>query len=83
MIKKETIIQDWGFDKYNYWNGVIYIVINDNKIFLCKTFYYNRNLCLKTIYDYSSKTYVIDCINKIIKKSQLLEEHSTYSLKDF
>lgn len=94
MIKKETIkellnkmvkegkIQDWGFSKYSYWDNVIYIIINDEKIFLCEEIRSLSKFYLKTICDYTNEISVINCINYVIDNKQLLKNYYIYTLRD-
>lgn len=64
---KEGVIKSYYLDKYDYWQGVPYIELNNGRIIaLAKTYFYMRNLCLKTIYDYKNMTYIKEKISDII-----------------
>lgn len=54
----EGKIKDFGTKPFEYWQGVPYIELNNGKeVVLATTFYYRNNLCIKTIWDYSTLKY--------------------------
>lgn len=63
--KEKGLIKDYGFGKFDYWNNIPFIILNnEEKIFLVKESLYFSNLTITTIYDYN-----IDYIkNKYLKK---------------
>ena len=51
-LKEEGKIKDWYFNKYQYWQGIPYIELNNGrKIPLAKTYLYLGSLGVTTIYD--------------------------------
>lgn len=67
-LVKEGKIKEFYLDKFNYWDFVPFIKLNNNKtIVLAKTFYFINNLCIKTIWDYKNITYAKRKIEKTIK----------------
>lgn len=94
-MKKETVnkildkmvetnkIKGYGAEKFEYWNNVPYVELENNEIvFLAETFYHMNALCIKTIYDYSSKQSIINCIDYIVRNSDLLKQYTICSLQE-
>ena len=51
-LKENKVIKEWYYDKYEYWQGIPYVVLNDGrKVALAKTFVYKGSLGVSTIYD--------------------------------
>lgn len=66
-LVKEGVIKEWYLDKFNYWDGVPFIELNNGKkLALAKTDYIMRSLVIKTIYDYKNMTYVKEKIENVI-----------------
>lgn len=67
-LKKNNIINNFYYGKFNYWDGVPYIVLNNGKsIALAKTYFCYRSLGIKTIKDYKNITYIKQKIKKTIE----------------
>ena len=71
-LLKERKIDSWGYDKWQYWNCVPFIEVQGQKVFLAKSFYYARQLCIKTIFDYKSRTGMKNFINNCIENQKIL-----------
>lgn len=67
-LVEEGKIKEFYLDKFNYWDYVPFIKLNNGKdVVLAKTFYYMNNLCIRTIWDYKNITYARRKIEEIIK----------------
>lgn len=67
-LVEEGKIKEFYLDKFNYWDYVPFIKLNNGKdVVLAKTFYYMNNLCIRTIWDYKNITYAKRKIEEIIK----------------
>lgn len=73
-LKQDKKIEDYGFEKWSYWDNVPYIEINGKQVFLAKTFYYLRNLCIKTIFDYKSKQGMENFVKKCIEENRIITD---------
>lgn len=74
-LVKEGVIKEYYLDKFNYWNGVPFIKLNNgNKVALAKTQYIRRSLVIKTIWEYKNSTYMKEKIKNTIKMDILSKE---------
>lgn len=82
-LKKDGKIKDFGVDKFNYWQNVPFLLLNNNcKIFLADTFYSNNSLCIKTICDYSMQYIEKRYIKTILKSQEEIKQYNIISYKD-
>lgn len=74
---KKGLIKDYDFAKYNYWQGVPYILLNNgNEIILAKTFYTYNSLAIKTIYDYNINYVNNVYLKNILKYQNAIKEYN-------
>lgn len=62
-------IKEWYLDKFQYWDGVPYIILNNGKkVALAKTFLYYGSLGLGCVYNFKNITYAKQKIKEAIKR---------------
>ena len=67
-LVEEGKIKEFYLDKFNYWDYVPFIKLNNDKeVVLAKTFYSTNNLCIRTIWDYKNITYARRKIQEVIE----------------
>ena len=80
MVENKKI-DDWNVGEYEYWKDIPYIEIKNNRVYLCETYCYLGNYGIKTIFNYSSKKSVKDCIDFIIKNFEMLDYYCISTLQ--
>ena len=70
-LVKNGEIKDWYLDKFNYWDGVPYIELNNGKkVALAKTYLYLGSLGISTPYSLKNLSYAKEKIRNTIKEEQ-------------
>lgn len=70
-LVKNGEIKDWYLDKFNYWDGVSYIELNNGKkVALAKTYLYLGSLGISTPYSLKNLRYAKEKIRNAIKEEQ-------------
>ena len=67
-LKEEGKIKDYGWGRFQYWDGVMCITLNNEEdVFLAKTYFYIGSLGISTIKDLKNFSYIKQKINETIE----------------